>query len=73
MQITVFLTLACHLSVQFDLNTVVFAAGRALKTFSTSVSVNNYPLRPILSQETNLLQKITQLRKIEIAENVVSC
>ncbi|CAK8681425.1 cilia- and flagella-associated protein 43-like [Clavelina lepadiformis] len=45
--------------------------GRALKTFSTSVSVNNYPLRPILSQETNLLQKITQLRKIEIAENVV--
>ena len=42
-----------------------------MKTFSQTTAVHNYPLTPITKAENTLLENVTKMRQIEIAEYAV--
>nr|CAB3230199.1 WD repeat-containing protein 96-like [Phallusia mammillata] len=45
--------------------------GRAITAFNANVSVSNYPTLHVTSAESALLEKVTRMRKIEMAANAV--
>uniref|UniRef100_H2Y9U8 Uncharacterized protein n=1 Tax=Ciona savignyi TaxID=51511 RepID=H2Y9U8_CIOSA len=45
--------------------------GRSLKGFVSTYSVTNYPTSSVSSEETAMLNKVTRMRKIEMAVNTV--
>jgi len=46
--------------------------GRAIRAFNSNVIVSNYPVMEVTAAESELLQKVTRMRKVEIAANAVS-